>query len=106
MKITEVRTHYLTGGWRPWIMVKVLTDDGIFGWGEVTVEGKEKAVIAAVGELARYLEGQDPFRIEQHWPRDVSRRFLGGRADPDFGDQRYRPGSLGHQGQGARRAGV
>ena len=67
VKITEVRTHHIGGGWRPWVLVKVLTDEGLYGWGEVTVEGKERTVMAAVDELARYLKGQDPFRIEQHW---------------------------------------
>jgi len=67
MKITGIETHYVAAGSRPWILVKMLTDEGIHGWGEITLEGKEHAVIAAVGDLARYLVGKDPARIEQHW---------------------------------------
>ena len=67
MKITTIETHYAAARGRPWILVKVLTDEGLYGWGEATLEGKEQTVMQAVAELARYLEGQDPFRIEQHW---------------------------------------
>jgi len=67
MKITGIETHYAAASGRPWILVKVLTDEGVYGWGEATLEGKEHTVIAAVGELARYLVGRDPSRIEQHW---------------------------------------
>ncbi len=67
MKITGIETHYAMAPGRPWIFVKVLTDEGIHGWGEATLEGKEATVIAAVGEVARFLEGKDPARIEQHW---------------------------------------
>lgn len=54
-------------GRRCWVFVKVTTDEGIHGWGEVGVEGKELSVAAAVKDLARYLVGKDPFRIEEHW---------------------------------------
>ena len=67
MKITGIETHYAAAQGRPWILVKVRTDEGIHGWGEATLEGKEATVIAAVGELARYLVGKDPFRAEAHW---------------------------------------
>jgi galactonate dehydratase len=48
-------------------LVKVTTDQGLVGWGETTLEGKPKSTIAAVEELASYLLGKDPLRIEQHW---------------------------------------
>src|SRR3712207_7316762 len=67
MKITAVETHHAAAPGRPWVFVKVLTDAGIHGWGEATLEGKEHTVIQAVAELARYLVGKDPFRIEEHW---------------------------------------
>jgi galactonate dehydratase len=68
MKITGVTTHLVdTSRWRNFVFVKVTTDEGIHGWGEATVEGKEKTVAEAVHELARYLVGKDPFQIELHW---------------------------------------
>jgi len=48
-------------------LVKVTTDSGIVGWGETTLEGKLDSVRAAVSELAEYLIGKDPLRIEHHW---------------------------------------
>ena len=48
-------------------LVKVSTDQGLVGWGETTLEAKPRSVRAAVDELAEYLIGKDPLRIEQHW---------------------------------------
>jgi len=48
-------------------LVKITTDNGLWGWGETTLEGKPESVEAAVRELADYLIGQDPLRIEHHW---------------------------------------
>src|SRR5581483_4422159 len=48
-------------------LVKITTDDGLVGWGETTLEGKLDSSRAAVDEIAGYLVGQDPRRIEHHW---------------------------------------
>jgi galactonate dehydratase len=50
-----------------WLFCRVETDEGIVGWGEPVVEGRAETVRAAVHELADYLVGQDPLRIEDHW---------------------------------------
>ena len=34
MKIAKVETFLCDAGWRPWVFVKVETDDGLVGWGE------------------------------------------------------------------------
>jgi galactonate dehydratase len=47
-----------------WLFLKVSTDEGIAGWGEPVVEGRADTVRTAVEELADYLVGTDPFRIE------------------------------------------
>jgi len=47
-----------------WVFLKVATDEGIVGWGEPIVEGRADSVIAAVKEVAGYLIGHDPSRIE------------------------------------------
>lgn len=68
MKIRGISTHFVySGPHRNWLLVKVDTDDGIFGWGEATLEGKEKTVAQAIAELERQLVGRDPFRIEALW---------------------------------------
>lgn len=50
-----------------WLFLKIDTDEGITGWGEPIVEGRARAVRAAVEELSGYLIGKDPLAIEDHW---------------------------------------
>lgn len=64
MKITSITLHKVPPRW---LFVKVMTDSGLYGWGEPVVEGRADTVRAAVGELADYLIGRDPLRIEDHW---------------------------------------
>lgn len=64
MKITKLETFFV----KPrWVFLKMHTDEGLAGWGEPTLEGWSRSVAAAVGEMGRYLIGQDPRRIEHHW---------------------------------------
>lgn len=67
MKITEIRTLISWAGLRNWVVVKVLTDTEIYGWGEATLEGKEPTVEAAVQQLGEQLIGHDPLAVEHHW---------------------------------------
>src|SRR5918997_2806502 len=64
MKITKLTTYLVPPRW---CFLKVETDEGIVGWGEPVVEGRAHTVAAAVDEMADYLAGQDPLRIEEHW---------------------------------------
>ena len=59
-------------------LVRITTDTGIEGWGEVTLEGKPKSVTAAIEELAEYLIGKDPLRIEHHWQHIYRSAFFRG----------------------------
>ncbi|MEV4539588.1 mandelate racemase/muconate lactonizing enzyme family protein [Asanoa sp. NPDC049518] len=45
------------------VLVRVTTDEGIVGLGEATLEGKERAVLGALDELAEAVTGLDPTRI-------------------------------------------
>jgi galactonate dehydratase len=67
VQVTGIETYLGATNWRNLTFVRVMTDAGIYGWGEATLEGKEKAVEAAIHEIDRYLVGQDPFAIERHW---------------------------------------
>jgi galactonate dehydratase len=58
--------------------VKVLTDEGLVGWGETTLEGRPKSTVAAVSEIAEYLIGKDPLRIEHHWQHVYRSAFYRG----------------------------
>ncbi len=67
MRVTHLQTFAMWGEPRNWVFVKLLTDDGVFGWGEGTLEGKEDTVRTAIHELGQYLVGKDPTAVEHHW---------------------------------------
>ncbi|UPZ34754.1 galactonate dehydratase [Sphingobacterium sp. PCS056] len=50
-----------------WLFLKIVTDEGIIGWGEPVLEGKADTVSAAVRELMDTLIGKNPMDIEDHW---------------------------------------
>ncbi|HEY3108495.1 MAG TPA: D-galactonate dehydratase, partial [Chloroflexota bacterium] len=78
MNVTDVQVHTTWGEPRNWVFVKVLTDRGLHGWGEATLEGREETVAACVGELGQALIGQDPLAVEQHWQRIFRHGFWRG----------------------------
>lgn len=41
-----------------WLFLKIVTDEGIIGWGEPVLEGKADTVSAAVRELMNTLIGK------------------------------------------------
>lgn len=64
MKIVSLDTFLVPPRW---LFLRIRTDEGVTGWGEPIVEGRAETVRAAIAELADYLVGQDPLRIEDHW---------------------------------------
>lgn len=67
MKITEVRV-IVTCPTRNYVLVKILTDDGVYGVGDATLNGRELAVAEALEKhIAPLLSGRDPDRIEDIW---------------------------------------
>jgi galactonate dehydratase len=67
MKITKIETFKYWIQWCNWLLVKVSTDDGLYGWGEGSLHGQILAVEAVIHDLEAYLIGQDPSGIERHW---------------------------------------
>lgn len=63
IKVTALETFVLTNSW---VFVKISTDAGIVGWGEM-LKDDAKACAAGAQEVARYLVGQDPLRVVHHW---------------------------------------
>ena len=79
MKIDRIETHVCNARMRNWIFVKVVTDqDGLFGWGEATLEWHTRGVCGAVEDLAELLVGQDPTRVEYLWQRMFRQHFWHG----------------------------
>ena len=64
MKIIKLTTYRVPPRW---LLLKIETDEGIVGWGEPVIEGRARTVETAVQELAPYLMGQDPSRINDLW---------------------------------------
>lgn len=66
MKITKVSPLVLGTAWRDLVIVKVETDEGITGYGEVRPLNKVQAVVSYLAEATpRYAIGKDPFDTEQ-----------------------------------------
>jgi galactonate dehydratase len=79
MKITRIETHVCHARMRNWIFVKVVTDqDGLFGWGEATLEWHTRAVVGAVEDLAQLIVGEDPTRPEHLWQMMFRQHFWHG----------------------------
>lgn len=67
MKIKEIRVIVASPG-RNYVTVKVITDEGLYGIGDATVNGRELAVVAYLEEhVIPCLIGRDPAQIEDIW---------------------------------------
>jgi len=49
---------------RPYVFVKLETNQGVVGWGEATLEGKAGAAMACVNDLRDFIVGSDPMQSE------------------------------------------
>lgn len=63
IKVTGIETFILTNSW---VFVKITTDAGITGWGEM-LKDDAKACAAGALEVAAYLVGKDPRQVTHHW---------------------------------------
>ena len=63
LKITKLETFVLRN---TWVFVKISTDAGITGWGEM-LKDDAKACAAGAQEVEPYLVGKDPRRVVFHW---------------------------------------
>ena len=63
IKVTKMETFVLKNSW---VFVKISTDAGITGWGEM-LKDDAKACAAGALEVGDYLIGQDPRMVTKHW---------------------------------------
>lgn len=78
MKITLVKT-LLTCPQRNYIFVKIETDEGVYGWGEASLNWSEHEVMTRLEQMTPLLIGQDPTRIQDLWHYLYARNYwLGG----------------------------
>ncbi|MBC7826418.1 MAG: galactonate dehydratase [Chitinophagaceae bacterium] len=67
MHITDIKTIVVNGELRNWVFVKVETNEGIYGWGEATLEWKTRSLVATIEDLKPLLVGKDPRNITQNY---------------------------------------
>ena len=80
MKISEIKVYPTWVGNRNQLLVKVETDEGLYGRGEAGVSGRELAVKGAVEHYREFLLGQDPRNPGALWQEMYrSQYFEGGR---------------------------
>ncbi|MEM7031449.1 MAG: mandelate racemase/muconate lactonizing enzyme family protein [Chloroflexota bacterium] len=67
MKITNIETFVIDAGWRPWILVKMETDEGVTGWGECSDGKTPYGVVGTIRDLTPLLIGEDPCAYEMRF---------------------------------------
>ncbi|WP_179353149.1 D-mannonate dehydratase ManD [Winogradskyella vidalii] len=67
MKIKDIKVYVCSPG-RNFVTVKIFTDQGVYGLGDATVNGRELAVVAYLeAHVIPCLIGRDPHQIEDIW---------------------------------------
>ena len=75
MKVTGFTTYRV----RPrWVFLKLTTDEGIEGWGEVISGTRTETVVTCIEETMRHVIGRDPNDIEDIWQCLYRYFFRGG----------------------------
>ncbi|MCX6596577.1 MAG: galactonate dehydratase [Acidobacteria bacterium] len=88
VRITNIKTFGVTlpaaeQRDRPYVFVKIETNQGVVGWGEGTLEGKAAATIHCIEDFKEFLIGADPMLVEHHWQSMYVHSFY--RAGPVMG---------------------
>jgi galactonate dehydratase len=68
---------------RPYVFVKLETNQGVVGWGEATLEGKAASTMECVKDFREFVIGADPMQVEHHWQSMYVHSFY--RAGPVMG---------------------
>jgi galactonate dehydratase len=68
---------------RPYVFVKLETNQGLVGWGEGTLEGKAGAAMACIEDFRDFVVGSDPMQVEHTWQSMYVHSFY--RAGPVIG---------------------
>ena len=80
LQITDIKPYPAWVGHRNQLLVKVETNEGIYGWGESGLSGRELAVVGAINHYREFLIGRDAMQIGAIWQELYrSQYFEGGR---------------------------
>lgn len=79
MKISNVKTMMLSTEWRTLIILKVETDEGVYGVGEVRLNSSPRSLLGYLEDvLPRHVLGSDPFDTESLISKLVLQNGSGG----------------------------
>ena len=68
MKVTQIKSYSVADSeGRPYFIVKVETDAGIYGLGEAGIRFWGSAIAKAIQHLSEIVVGEDPFSTERLW---------------------------------------
>jgi galactonate dehydratase len=70
-RLVKVETYLVGNPWKNWLFTKVLTDEGVTGTGEGSLNYFAKTVETAIHELEHLILGMNPFQIEM-----ISQRLI------------------------------
>jgi galactonate dehydratase len=80
MRITEITSYPVEVGAATQLLVKIETDEGIYGWGECGLANRNLAVQGALAHYREFLLGRDPMQRGALWQEMYrSQYFEGGR---------------------------
>lgn len=79
MKISAIHAYPIWVGNRNQLIVKVETDEGLYGWSESGMSYRERTVIGAVEHYREFLIGRDPMRTGSLWQEMYQKPVLRGR---------------------------
>jgi galactonate dehydratase len=65
MKVVDIQTEVVDGGWRNWIFLVLRSDEGLTGYGECTLEGREQAVVGVIQDFRRHVVGEPVDKLRQ-----------------------------------------
>ncbi|MDQ3701785.1 MAG: mandelate racemase/muconate lactonizing enzyme family protein, partial [Chloroflexota bacterium] len=67
MEISGMAVYQLPGTRYPWVFLRLETDTGLYGIGQISSGPNAAVVAAAASKLGPLLVGEDPSRIEYLW---------------------------------------
>src|SRR5688500_19360126 len=80
MRITEIKSYPVWVGSKNQLLVKVETDEGVYGWGESGLSTRELAVAGAIKHYREFLIGKEATNIGALWQEMYSSQYFeGGR---------------------------
>ena len=95
MKITNAKVIVTCPG-RNFVTLKIETDQGVYGIGDATLNGREKSVVAYLEDhVIPVLIGRDAHKIEDIWQYLYRGAYW--RPRDDDGDRSCRHRPLGYQ---------